>query len=114
MRCRCILLPLVPVDDVLPRRLRQLFGRASQPTGLFAGAEPQVLAERFRAQCAEHGPWEIAAAIGAPPNCNDLRFIAYLLAHAVGPGDALDLCVERGVGGLEEWLDLHPNERITR
>lgn len=71
--------------------------------------EPRVIALRFRSECAEHGPYQIAAAINAPTLVCDipdeLRFISYLFAAAVAPDHVKELCTEQGIYGLQEWLD---------
>lgn len=68
---------------------------------------PRTVALRFRRICSQHSPAEALAAVGAPPEVDpaNLRVVAYLLAHAALPDDsALELCVEQGVYGFQEWL----------
>lgn len=71
-------------------------------------SSPFCVAQRFRAVCREHGPFEVAAAVGAPQNVDperDLRTISYLLAHKTASEDVLEICVEQGIYGLREWLE---------
>lgn len=66
---------------------------------------PKVIALRTRALCAEHGPHELAAAIGAPAEVTHPRFIAYLLAASAleDEENTRELAVEQAVLGFEDW-----------
>lgn len=64
---------------------------------------PEVIALRTRQLCREHGPHEIAAAIGAPPEVSHPRFIAYLLVTATElPDEAREPAIEQAVLGFAE------------
>lgn len=85
--------------------------RFSSPAGGDPPEYPSVqwVAQRFRSICADEGPFEAAAAVHLPgdmaPDVEPgLRFTAYLLAHATACDDALELCVEQGVLGFDDWL----------
>jgi hypothetical protein len=89
----------------ISRLVRSVF--RPQTTNLLPPATVRDLALRFRAYCREAGPHEILAAIGAPSEVDgaDLRTVAYLFAHTVAREDAIELCVEQGIYGFQEWLE---------
>lgn len=109
MRCRCILTPVPTVDCdrvEVRNRLRALLGDRQAPSKHEAPPERRAeAADLFREICADHGPYEIAAAVGAPLEVgDDLRLIAYLFAASVCESDVRDACVESGRVGFEEHL----------
>jgi hypothetical protein len=71
----------------------------------------------YRILCADVGPWEYAASIGAPPEA-DLRQIAYLAVWSHGPTvgvwefvrrlDAVDLLIDAAVEGFEAHVVANP------
>lgn len=64
---------------------------------------PEVIAARTRQLCREHGIHEIAAAIGAPPDVEHPRFIAYLLVSATElPDEARELAIQAALLGFAE------------
>lgn len=102
IRCCCVLPPMAPVESP-PVSLRKLLRRVRRFSSTPEFVTPRVVALRFRSECATYGPHEIAAAVGAPAEVEGLREISYLFAHAVAPGEALELCVEQGILGFHEW-----------
>lgn len=70
----------------------------------------------YRRLCADVGPWEYAANLGAPADA-DLRQIAYQAVWRDGPTlevwayvqrfDAIDLLIDAAVEGFEEYVAAH-------
>ena len=89
--------------DLLRRLARQAMHFIDGPAEGYDA--PRIIALRTRTLCAEHGPHEIAAAIGAPPEVTHPRFIAYLLAASAlnDEENTRELAVEQAVRGFEEW-----------
>lgn len=68
----------------------------------------------YRRLCTDAGPWQMAADAGAPPDCWDLRQIAYLAVWAHGPTlsvwewvrryDAVDLVIDAAIDGFTDHL----------
>ena len=96
-------------EDVDRTRLSKLVRSAFQPqtTHEMPPASVRELASRFRVYCAEYGPDRVLAEIGAAQevDAENLRLVAYLFAHKVARDDAIELCVEQGIFGFQEWLE---------
>ena len=94
----------VAIKDLWRRLISNGAPTTHEPVPDFSSIRRVAL--RFRAECAAHGPHEFAAALGMVPEVEDLRLIAYLAAHAcVEDQRAIELAVEQGIYGLQEWLD---------
>lgn len=95
--------------------LRRLRHRRPSPEEIAEAVARERVAEcivGYRTLCADVGPWQYAADIGAPPELRDLRQIAYLAVWHDGPKlgawrhvealDAIDLVVDAAAEGFAE------------
>jgi hypothetical protein len=100
--------------------LRAVLPRWLRPSPSFVDVEAAVGRKRvadlivdYRRLCADVGPWQYAADLGAHPYA-DLRTIAYLAVWRDGPTlrlwqdvkalDAIDLLVDAALEGFEQYV----------